>query len=429
MATASFERGPPVELEEKLQHTEQWTRSILESLGMSPDARGTGGEPLSIPLDEPVQPRQRKIVLGPVVDSEDEEEADAPQQRAAFLKRRHSQRDSQRRRDMLLKGKEGSRQRRRWENDRLLHVPNAQPPLPSDWEVRPTHTVHYNLPYHLAQFWDRGLREMVNERLAAEAVLRRKQLVAQQAGIASPKGKKGKKSKKSKSKTATTSSSSGSSTSTSPTFGMVTRDLRQAVKKSETIKLWVRALEEPVRQYVFAAEAARRATEGDEEIIAAVTANMSTSSLEEDDDRSEIPSDPTAASDTYAVSDQDDDELVFVGRRTIVEKEAQASWKRAHREVGNQPVDSGILFDALGDGETGSFKYVSSPRLYSDCSWLTNRRWIAHSLSDYYGLTSQSTNIDASNRVVYVSLRDEAVRSGAGPILIPRPMWELFEAV
>ncbi|KAL1891853.1 hypothetical protein Sste5346_007397 [Sporothrix stenoceras] len=414
MATASFERGPPVELEEKLQHTEQWTRSILESLGMSPDARDTGGEPLTIPLDEPAQPRQRKIVLGPAIaDSDDDGDEDVAAPRATFLKRRHSQRDSQRRRDMLLKGKEGSRQRRRWENDRLLHVPNAQPPLPSDWEVRPTHTVHYNLPYHLAQFWDRGLREMVNERLAAEAVLRRKQLVAQQAGITgSPKSKKGKKSKKAKKSSSASGSTSASSTSTSPTFGMVTRDLRQAVKKSETIKLWVRALEEPVRQYVFAAEAARRASEGDEEIIAAVTANLSASSLEDDDDRSEIPSDPTAASDTYAVSDQDDDELVFVGRRTIVEKEAQASWKRAHREVGNQTTDSGILFDALGDGETGSFK-----------------RWIAHSLSDYYGLTSQSTNIDASNRVVYVSLRDEATRSGAGPILIPRPMWELFEAV
>ncbi|KIH86598.1 hypothetical protein SPBR_08485 [Sporothrix brasiliensis 5110] len=404
MATA-FERGPPVELEEKLQHTEEWTRSILESLGMSSDARGTGGEPLTIPLDEPVQPRQRKLVLGPVIVDSDDESDGPVAPRATLMKRRHSQRDSQRHRDALLKGKEGSRQRRRWENDRLLHVPNAQPPLPSDWEVHPTHTVHYNLPYHVAQFWDRGLREMVNERRAAEAVLRRQQLVAQQSGTAASPRSSSKKSPKKASKKAK-ASGSPKPTSPSPTFGMVTRDLRQAVKKSETIKLWVRALEEPVRQYVFAAEAARRALEGDEETVAA----EASPSLE-DDVGSDMPSDPTAASDTYAVSDEDDDELVFVGRRTVVEKEAQASWKRVHREVGNNTVDSGILFDALGDGETGSFK-----------------RWIAHSLSDYYGLTSQSTNIDASNRVVYVSLRDEAIRSGAGPILIPRPMWELFEA-
>lgn len=32
------------------------------------------------------------------------------------LRRKSSQRDSMRRRDALLKGKEGSRQRRRWEN-------------------------------------------------------------------------------------------------------------------------------------------------------------------------------------------------------------------------------------------------------------------------------------------------------------------------
>lgn len=119
MATA-FERGPPVEREEKLHHTEEWTRSILQSLGMSPDARGTGGELLTIPLDEPVvQPRHRKLVLvGPVIaDSDNESDTPAgPRGTGTLLKRRHSNRDSQRRRDALLKGKEGSRQRRRWEN-------------------------------------------------------------------------------------------------------------------------------------------------------------------------------------------------------------------------------------------------------------------------------------------------------------------------
>ncbi|CAG9936894.1 unnamed protein product [Clonostachys rosea f. rosea IK726] len=40
--------------------------------------------------------------------------------------------------------------------DRLMHVPNAQPPEPRDWEVRATHTVHH-IPYQLAQFWDVGV--------------------------------------------------------------------------------------------------------------------------------------------------------------------------------------------------------------------------------------------------------------------------------
>ena len=37
--------------------------------------------------------------------------------------------------------------------DRLLSNPHAQPPLPSDWEVRPTYPVHA-VPYFLAPLWD-----------------------------------------------------------------------------------------------------------------------------------------------------------------------------------------------------------------------------------------------------------------------------------
>ncbi|EHY59999.1 hypothetical protein HRR83_006360 [Exophiala dermatitidis] len=62
-------------------------------------------------------------------------------------------RDSMDRREALLKGKEGSRQRRRWENDRLLSNPWAQPPLPSDWEIKPTYQ-RRTVPYYLAPLWD-----------------------------------------------------------------------------------------------------------------------------------------------------------------------------------------------------------------------------------------------------------------------------------
>ena len=37
--------------------------------------------------------------------------------------------------------------------DRLLNNPWAQPPLPSDWEVRPTYR-HKTVPYYLAPLWD-----------------------------------------------------------------------------------------------------------------------------------------------------------------------------------------------------------------------------------------------------------------------------------
>ncbi|KAG6029392.1 hypothetical protein E4U41_000353, partial [Claviceps citrina] len=138
-----------------------WTVAALESLSVSPIARGTG-TPLAIPIDDAVPskkqariaaaagskppPGDRHVVVGPGGPSPS------------------SRRDSMKRREGLLRGNEGSRQRRRWENDHLVGVPNVQPPLPSDWEVRPTHKVHHRVPYSLAQFWDRGLRQRAEEK-------------------------------------------------------------------------------------------------------------------------------------------------------------------------------------------------------------------------------------------------------------------------
>ncbi|KAH0837235.1 hypothetical protein AYO21_08111 [Fonsecaea monophora] len=70
-----------------------------------------------------------------------------------YADRKLVRRDSLERREAFLKGKEGSRQRRRWENDRLLSNPWAVPPLPSDWEIRPTYP-RRTVPYYLAPLWD-----------------------------------------------------------------------------------------------------------------------------------------------------------------------------------------------------------------------------------------------------------------------------------
>ena len=80
-----------------------------------------------------------------------------------YKRREPVRRDSLKRREALLKGKEGSRRRQRWENDRLLHNPYAQPPLPSDFEVRPTYPVH-SVPYFLAPLWDAGYAKSSEER-------------------------------------------------------------------------------------------------------------------------------------------------------------------------------------------------------------------------------------------------------------------------
>jgi hypothetical protein len=73
---------------------EAWTVSALESLSVSPTARGTGVT-LSIPL----------------------ERDDAGTAKPVYKPRKEPlRRDSLKRREALLKGKEGSRRRQRWEN-------------------------------------------------------------------------------------------------------------------------------------------------------------------------------------------------------------------------------------------------------------------------------------------------------------------------
>lgn len=74
---------------------EAWSASALESLSISSTARATGVT-LSIPLDR---------------DDADERSKPAYKPRKEPLRR-----DSLKRRDALLKGKEGSRRRQRWEN-------------------------------------------------------------------------------------------------------------------------------------------------------------------------------------------------------------------------------------------------------------------------------------------------------------------------
>jgi len=89
--------------------------------------------------------------------------------RAGYVKRREpARRDSMKRRDALLKGKEGSRRRQRWENDRLLSNPHAQPPQPHDWEIRPTYPVR-TVPYYLAPLWDTHFAAASKSRKAAAA--------------------------------------------------------------------------------------------------------------------------------------------------------------------------------------------------------------------------------------------------------------------
>lgn len=280
-----------------------WTVSALQSLSVSPVARGTG-TPLAIPIDDHDSPTRTKTVRLAT--------ATAATPGLETPRRPPSRRDSQRKREAVLKGKEGSRQRRRWENDRLMHVPNAQPPQPGDWEAHPTHTVHAHVPYQLAQFWDRGVRQRVEDKTTRLAAQRK----AQQLKAGSATGLRA---------------------------GEVPRDLRETAKRTPAVKSWVRALEEPVRQFLQ-------------------------SRVAEDSDDASVDgeAEPEVVDKT---SSEDDEEIVFAGRKSGVKTQRQrGGWKKAHRELGNQTVDQGMVFDSFGDDESAAFKYVSCLHMFST-SW------------------------------------------------------------
>ena len=95
--------------------------------------------------------------------------------------------------------------------DRLAGNPHAEPPLPSDWEVHPTHPVH-TVPYFLAPLWDAKYAERNAERRKQER--KRK--------TASVDGEK----------------------------GIVPKDLRQKLKRARGAKGLLRDLEQQVRNFV-----------------------------------------------------------------------------------------------------------------------------------------------------------------------------------
>ncbi|KAI9704848.1 MAG: hypothetical protein M1836_006628 [Candelina mexicana] len=137
--------------------TEQATQALhavsISSPSASSAVNGRGPSSLAIPLDDD-EVRQNLSQHGP----QSAKVADRPVSSGYAKRREPIRRDSMKRREALLKGKEGSRRRQRWENDRLLNNPYAQPPLPIDWEVHPTYPRH-SVPYYLAPLWDAGLKQ------------------------------------------------------------------------------------------------------------------------------------------------------------------------------------------------------------------------------------------------------------------------------
>ncbi|MCJ1366062.1 hypothetical protein MMC16_005187 [Acarospora aff. strigata] len=185
--------------------TEQATQS-LQAIAISPLPQSRSVS-LTIPLDERTATHREAL---------DSKATAAPTKgdAATYRPRREPlRRDSLKRREALLKGKEGSRRRQRWENDRLLSNPWAQPPLPSDWEVHPTYPRHA-VPYYLAPLWDADM--------AARASARRRK------GGMKAKGEKEEET----------------------AAGRVLRELRETLKRARGAKGLLQDLEEDVRMFV-----------------------------------------------------------------------------------------------------------------------------------------------------------------------------------
>ncbi|KZF25494.1 hypothetical protein L228DRAFT_265963 [Xylona heveae TC161] len=197
-ATATPSPGPSrLEIE---TWTEQATEALQNVILSSPAPAFHGSSvALTIPLDEPTSNRVRL------------EAPPRPQAYPDTPLRRHShiRRDSLKRREALLKGKEGSRRRQRWENDRLLNNPHAQPPLPSDWEVHPTYPRHA-VPYYLAPLWD--------EKLARDHK--------------------------------TKNDTKGETTQREDSLGKIPKELREKFKRARGAKSLLEALEREVRAFV-----------------------------------------------------------------------------------------------------------------------------------------------------------------------------------
>ncbi|KAK5657800.1 hypothetical protein OQA88_2873 [Cercophora sp. LCS_1] len=308
---------------------EAWASEALASLTVSPAACGTGST-LSIPLDAVANSSPQLRLRNVQFDPSGGGAGITPPRRAPATPAR---RDSVKRREELLRGKEGTRQRRRWENDHLLGVPNAQPPTPSDWLIHPTHPVLDTVPYAIAQYWDKGLRERVEERKAAFAATRRKKVVDDED------------------------------------IGKVPRDLRATVKKTPAVKSWLKVLEEPVRQFVV------------EKGLAI----------------------------GESVESEDDDEVVFVGRNGGMMDAKE--FKKAQIVSKEKQLQEGIVLDTIGDDESGPF-----------------RRFLTHSISEYYGLSSKSVTVgNPARRVVYIGVKQPGKRH-APPLrmVLPPPLWEMF---
>jgi hypothetical protein len=189
-------------------------------------------------------------------------------------------------------------------------------------------------------------------------------------------------------------------------MGEVPRDLRESTKRSPVVRIWVRGLEEPIRRFL---EDQRQDPQAGPETTKAHEGFGSDGEEEEE---------------------EEEEEVLFTGRKGMKAK-PETQWKKARREVRNETVEMGMVFESFGDDESAAFRYETiEATLQKRNASLTScrRRWLTHSISDYYGLESKSvTTGNPARRVVYVGVKSLGKRKHAKirQSQLPRPLWEV----
>ncbi|KAF3942274.1 hypothetical protein ABW19_dt0203812 [Dactylella cylindrospora] len=333
----------------------------------------TAQEPITISLDQPEPVIRKSVTVG------DDEEAEA----AALRPRRTPlRRDSMRRREALLKGKEGSRRRQRWENgekDNFLNHPSYAPPSAEDFSPHPLYPTRV-VRYEFATLWDPSNPSKYGYATAHH--------------VPSAASKKDSDEKR------------------------VPKNLKDRLKRSKGAMDLLKSLEEEVRRY--AASLWGCSDEHEQPIAAALTGSEGVDTKSQD-----AMEDVTVMQKSIVeeeLKDSEDEEIVFIPRMKTVkldEAEGQDKKKKAGREIYipviGPPLEKSV-FEAPHDDQGASFG-----------------RWLVHSIALYYGLRSWSvTQGNPAMRIAFVGAQPSEKKkrkSGAlvkHPKALPRPLWMML---
>ncbi|OAX78499.1 hypothetical protein ACJ72_07192 [Emergomyces africanus] len=347
----------PQQAQEISAWTQQAAQSIHSGDGATPITRVPGTSvSLAIPLDDehhlpsslPLRERTATNDKGsvPIAAS------------ATYSRREPLRRDSLKRREALLKGKEGSRRRQRWENDRLLNNPWVQPPSAIDWQVQPTYQ-RRTVPYYLAPLWDSHF-------------------------AAREQAKSNNASRKNNKKDAGSDAQS-----------QIPKELRQRLKHARAAVGMLRDLEEEIRQFVQRYHEKQAVSLEDEE---GAELDGGQSILSDDDKWEKLQEKGEPETETEKEFDSDDDEIVFVGRRAG-KHDAPVGHAKDQDHPKNTNRSNIDVLEKERDGEKMVFESLEEDRAAGF------GRWLVHSIASYYGLRTWSITVgNPARREAYVGI-------------------------